>query len=195
MKKKNFLTIFLIIFSLAIVSILNAINIQKDLASKVIRLHVIANSDSKLDQEIKLKVRDEIIKELSPALIKSNSIGESRNIILNNIKKIKKISENYSDKKVTVCLDHSNFPTKEYEGISFPAGNYEALKITIGEGKGKNWWCVMFPPLCFTNSSISFSENSVKTLKQNLTNEEYELISTHSPKIKFKFKILELINH
>ena len=100
-----------------------------------------------------------------------------------------------SDLDLTLNIANSKFPTKTYETYSFPAGNYEALKITIGEGTGENWWCVMFPPLCFTNSSVEFSDDAVETLKQNLTDEEYELISqSNKSKIKIKFKLLEWLN-
>ncbi len=198
MKKKSVFIIFFIFLLINMAITVNAVNTQKNLANKVIRLHIIANSDSKVDQEIKLKVRDEIIKELSPMLVKATNIGESREIIFSNISNIEKIANDtlkkYCDYTASATLTQSNFPTKNYNNISFPAGEYEALKVTIGKGKGKNWWCVMFPPLCFTNSSISFSDESIETLKQTLSNEEFELISSKTPKVKVKFKILELFN-
>lgn len=129
---------------------------------KLIRFHVIANSDSKEDQELKLKVRDKIIAYLSPKLEKSKSIEETKKIIENNITVIediasKEIKENDKSYSVSANLGYSNFPTKKYSNIVLPAGNYKALRVVIGSGEGKNWWCVMFPPLCFVdiNSGIT----------------------------------------
>jgi len=199
MLKKYAFIIFSLIITIFIYTSIHSINIQKNISNKLIRLHVIANSNSNLDQSIKLKVRDEIIKNISPLLQNCSNVKESRTILENNINKIEKIANTtlakYCNDTATVCISNSNFPTKTYDNFSFPAGTYEALKITIGEGKGENWWCVMFPPLCFTNSSIEFSDEAVETLKQNLDDEEYELISeSNKSKVKIKFKLLEWLN-
>ena len=198
MLKKKIFIISLFIITILIYTSAYAINIQNNIADKVIRLHVIANSNSTIDQSIKLKVRDEVIKNISPLLNCSN-INESRAVLSNNLNKIEEIANatlaKYCDDKANVNISNSKFPTKTYDNFSFPAGNYEALKITIGEGKGENWWCVMFPPLCFTNSSVEFSDNAVETLKQNLSDEEYEFISeSNKSKVKIKFKLLEWLN-
>ena len=197
--KKNILIIFIISFCAFYWFATYTINLQHSLASKVIRLHIIANSNSVVDQSVKLKVRDNVIKEISPLLAKSSSIAESREIIKNNINFIETIANNtlseHSNNTATATLTSSNFPIKKYSGISFPAGEYEALKITIGEGTGENWWCVMFPPLCFTNSAVEFDEDSIATLQKNLSNEEYKLISeSNKSEVKIKFKLLELLN-
>ena len=115
---------------------------------------------------------------------------------MDNIKNIaSEVVSEYADYPIAVSLNSSNFPTKHYQKVSFPAGEYEALKIIIGEGKGNNWWCVMFPPLCFTNSSAgTFNEKSEKTLKENLTDEEYNLINSDKPDVIIKFRLLEWWN-
>jgi stage II sporulation protein R len=199
MIKKNFFIIFFILFVFAYYSSVYLYNLQNSIANKIIRFHVIANSDSSFDQSLKLKVRDKIIEYLSPLLENSKNINESRKIIEQNIDNIENIAietlSKFSNYTAKAELTYSNFPTKTYDDYSFPAGNYEALKITIGEGEGKNWWCVMFPPLCFTDSSIEFPEKSIETLSTNLSEKELDLISNaDKPNIQVKFKILEWLN-
>ena len=199
MLKKKFFIIFLFFLSFLLYTSFYSINIQKNISDKVIRLHVIANSNSAIDQSIKLKVRDEIVKNISPLLNNCSNIVESRTVLNNNLYKIEQIAnttlKKYCNDKATASISNSNFPTKTYDNFSFPAGNYEALKVVIGEGKGENWWCVMFPPLCFTNSSVEFSDDAIETLKQNLSDEEYEFISeSNKSNVKIKFKLLEWLN-
>lgn len=199
MIQKSFLiTILLCIFTF-IVYILNCVSIQNSLADKVLRLHILANSNSIFDQELKLEVRDKVVEFLTPKLENSKNLNETKEIISKNLYNIEKVANEIVSKKsnykIAVSLNKSIFPTKHYDNISFPAGNYEALKITIGEGNGNNWWCVMFPPLCFTNSSAgSFTEASSKVLKENLSKTEYNLINSTEPNVKLKFRILEWWN-
>ncbi len=190
------------IISLLVLStlyIFNCVSIQHSLANKVLRLHILANSNSNFDQTLKLKVRDKVVEFLTPKLKDSKNLNETKQIISNNLVNIKDIAEQIvsqnSDYSVNVSLSTSSFPTKYYEDFSFPAGTYESLKIVIGEGNGNNWWCVMFPPLCFTNSSAgTFNETSTQTLKDNLTEEEYNLINSKKTNVQVKFKLLEWIN-
>lgn len=173
-----------------------------DYKEKLIRFHVIANSDKEEDQNLKLKVRDEVITYLQPKLEKSSSLKESENIIKNEYENLEKISkdiivENGYNYNVEVELQYSNFPAKQYSSVVLPAGKYKALKIIIGEGKGKNWWCVMFPPLCFVDDENGvIDEKTDKKLKEILSPEEYDLIMTkNETKVtssKFKFKIAEI---
>lgn len=170
---------------------------------KLIRFHVIANSDSDEDQKLKLKVRDEIIAYLDPMLDKSKSIEESEKIINENKGKIVEISnevikENKYKYDVKAELGYSNFPTKQYSNIVLPAGKYKALKVVIGEGKGKNWWCVMFPPLCFVDIDNGITgKETENNLKKVLSEKEYSMIAsqekTNIEDIKLKFKIIEII--
>ncbi|MCC0682995.1 stage II sporulation protein R [Clostridioides sp. ZZV15-6383] len=178
-------------------------NISKDYKDKLIRFHVIANSNTDEDQELKLKVRDEVIKYLQPKLQNSKSIKESEAIIkkeYSNLEEISKniILENGYNYSVKVGIQYSNFPTKQYSNIVLPAGEYKALKIIIGKGEGKNWWCVMFPPLCFVDESNGVIDKSTDDkLKEVLTDEEYKLIKQDTPKktsrVKIKFKVLEVV--
>ena len=197
--KKIFIS-FSILFLIIALSLTYCVSIQKSLSSKVLRLHILANSNSTFDQELKLKVKDEIVNYLTPLLKDSKNLGETKKIIAENISEIKNIAKlvtnKYSNYNVKVSISNSNFPTKTYGNISFPAGNYEALKVEIGEAKGNNWWCVMFPPLCFTNSSAGvFDDDSNKKLKETLSSSEYAMINnTNNPSVKIKFKLLELWN-
>ena len=197
--KKKFFIIFFILFAFFYYTSIYLYNLQNSIASKIIRFHVIANSDSNFDQALKLKVRDKTVQYLTPILENSKSINESRKIIEQNINNIENIAietlSEFSDYTAKVELTNSNFPTKAYENYAFPAGIYETLKITIGEGNGQNWWCVMFPPLCFTDSAIEFPEKSVETLSENLSEKELELISnSNQTSVQIKFKILEWLN-
>lgn len=170
---------------------------------KLIRFHVLANSDSDEDQELKLKVRDAIIQYLQPMLKDSKSIEQSEEIILaesDNLKSIGEniIRENGYNYEVEVKLEYNNFPAKQYSNIVLPAGEYKALRILIGEAEGKNWWCVMFPPLCFVdeNNGVIDKETDEK-LKSVLTEEEYDLIAEdnieQTKNVKLKFKVIEII--
>lgn len=197
--KKKFFIIFFIFFAFSYYTGVYLYNLQNSIANKVIRFHVIANSDSSFDQALKLKVRDKTVEYLTPLLENSKTINESREVIEQNIDNIENIAIEtlaiFSDYTAAVELTDCKFPTKNYGDYSFPAGNYEALKITIGEGNGQNWWCVMFPPLCFTDSAIEFPEKSIETLSNNLSKKELELISnSDKPKVQIKFKILEWLN-
>lgn len=175
--------------------------IVENISSKIIRFHVIANSDSKEDQELKLKVRDEILKYISPKLKNSKDIKESRKILKKHNKEIIDIAKSVVEKngynyKVQSTLSRENFPQKTYGNITLPQGNYEAYRIIIGTGYGHNWWCVMFPPLCFIDESKSKvdEEATEKEMKMVLDNEEYDCINnSNKHKIKVKFKIFKLL--
>lgn len=210
-KIKSRLTILVLCFisvvSLMTVSISGEIkkidSMSLDYKEKLIRFHVLANSDSEEDQNLKLKVRDAIIDYLQPKLINSSSIEESEKIIIseyNNLEKIGKniIKENGYNYDIKVGIDYSNFPAKQYSNVVLPAGEYKALRIIIGSGQGKNWWCVMFPPLCFVDEQKgTIDKETDARLREVLTEEEYEMITQKSAtevnKVKFKFKIVEIL--
>ncbi len=169
--------------------------VMADISSNVIRLHIIANSDSENDQNLKLKVRNEIIEYLKPLLKNASNVEETKKIINNNIKAIENVAEKAIKKDgytycVTANFGNYKFPTKAYENARFPKGNYDALRIVIGNGAGKNWWCVLYPQLCFTGGTDgTLSDEGEARLKNVLTDDEYEMIT--SDKINFKFRIVE----
>ncbi|MEK6264419.1 MAG: stage II sporulation protein R [Clostridium sp.] len=204
--KKFILTSVTIIIIISIA--LNTKNIsgkanQSDVAGKLIRFHVIANSDDKVDQDLKLKVRDSVLEYVSPKLINSKDIEESRKIINNENKNIKKIAEMVINKNgfkyaVATTLSKEYFPVKTYGNITLPQGEYEAFRILIGSGTGQNWWCVMFPPLCFvdiTKGDVAFEETE-RDMRGVLSEDEYELIDNtkDNKEIIVKFKVMEIFS-
>lgn len=202
----SILVVILITSTFVIIKEVNKIEAcTYDYKDKLIRFHVIANSDSDKDQKLKLKVRDEVISYLQPKLENSNSIEESEKIIKNEYKTLENISKKVISKNgynyiVKVGLEYSNFPAKQYSSVVLPAGKYKALRIIIGEGKGKNWWCVMFPPLCFIDDQNGIiDEKTDKKLKEVLTEEEYDLIMAKNKSevknLEFKFKITEVFQN
>jgi stage II sporulation protein R len=176
-------------------------SVSKDISDNLLRLHVIANSDSEADQELKLKVRDEILKYVQTILEDSTSIKETIAIVNSKMEEIIAIAEaevraNNLDYSVKADIGNYPFPTKTYGDVALPAGYYQALRVVIGEGEGTNWWCVLFPPLCFVDASKGKVPQPVKDdLKKVLTAEEYKLIVTtddeHDLPIKVKFKVVE----
>ena len=202
----SILVVILITSTFVIIKEVNKIEAcTYDYKDKLIRFHVIANSDSEEDQKLKLKVRDEVISYLQPKLENSNSIEESEKIIKNEYKTLENISKKVISKNgynytVKVGLEYSNFPAKQYSSVVLPAGKYKALRIIIGEGKGQNWWCVMFPPLCFVDDQNGIiDEKTDKKLKEVLTEEEYDLIMAKNKSevknLEFKFKITEVFQN
>ena len=199
MKKYILLLIVSVLFLLlSAYSYVNAIS--NNLADSVFRLHVIANSDSKEDQELKYKVRDSLIEYMNTLTNDMNSKEEVIEIAKAHLEDFKEIAQNVVKENgynydVNVKIGNFSFPTKTYGDISFPAGFYDALKVEIGKAEGQNWWCVMFPPLCFVDvTSGVVPEESKENLQENLGDEEYELISDtkNSSVLDIKFKIIEL---
>ena len=195
--------LLLVILAAWIISYNYAEDVNAGLSQNLVRLHVVANSDSASDQALKLKVRDAIIDYMKDKLASSKNIDETRDIINSNLKNIEELSlkvikENNSSYGVKASLGNYSFPTKTYGDIALPAGEYQALKVVIGEGVGANWWCVLFPPLCFIDATHGTIPDSVKQdLKSSLTSEEYKLITTADNEedipVKIKFKVVELL--
>lgn len=176
--------------------------VSENLSNSVFRLHVIANSDTKEDQDLKYIVRDKLIEYMDTLSQSCSSKEEVIKIAQDNLDDFKQIAENTIREQgysypVEVEIGNFEFPTKTYGDISFPAGYYDALRVKIGEAKGKNWWCVMFPPLCFVDVTTGIvPDNSKDDLKQNLSNEEYKIISdTESSDITLKFKLIEFFEN
>lgn len=176
---------------------------QQSIAEKLIRFHVLANSDSLEDQALKLKIRDKVLKYIAPKMAKCKSAEESKAVLKENDGNIKQIAEDVVSENgykygVKTELSKVQFPVKEYGTIVLPEGKYEAYRILIGSAKGHNWWCVMFPPLCFTDITKGDVEvkKTQEEMKQALTKEEYELVDNSneinkSNNIVVKFKIAE----
>lgn len=200
MKKiKNLFIIILLLFIYCIICAFSYVNaVSTDIQNSVFRLHVIANSDSDEDQNLKYIVRDKVLEYISSISDSSMTKDEVIALANKNINEIQKIAEdtiheNGYDYSVKLNIGNFSFPTKKYGDITFPAGFYDALKIEIGEAKGHNWWCVMFPPLCFVDvTSGIVPDESKQTIRDNLSEEEYKLLSENSGNMNFKFKIVEM---
>ena len=181
--------------------------ISTNLSNSVLRLHVIANSDTVEDQLLKYKVRDNIINYMNSISENITSKEDAFKLVEENKDKFIQIAkhtilDNGFDYDININFSNFYFPTKSYGDITFPAGNYDAIKIEIGEAKGQNWWCVMFPPLCFVDvTSGIVPEESKDIIKDNLSTEEYSIISSGNSNnsensiVKFKFKLIELLNN
>lgn len=169
------------------------------LASQVIRFHVLANSNTDADQKLKLKVRDRVINEMNNLFDSNGDIALARCTVIENIDKIKAIAKdeilkNGCSYDVKVSLGSSDFPTKNYGEIVLPAGTYEALKIEIGSAEGQNWWCVLFPPLCFVDEScVAYDSEAAIKLSESVGNKNAPLLQNEkSPAVKLKFKTYEI---
>ncbi len=200
--KKNFKMViilsFLLFIYISICAISYAQNVSTDIANSVFRLHVIANSNSKEDQDLKYVVRDNLLNYMNSICKDCKTKQEAILVAEQNIDTFEQIASNTVQEQgysyaVKVNIGNFEFPTKNYGDISLPAGYYDALKVEIGEAKGQNWWCVMFPPLCFVDiSSGVVPDESKELMKEDLSEEEFALISEQSDQqIQFKFKLLE----
>ena len=158
---------------------------QSAISGKLVRLHVIAVSDAQEEQELKLRVRDAVLEYLSPRLIGASDSGQARVIRQQELDGIRQAAERAAEgRNVTVALGRERYPTRSYEGFTLPAGKYESLRITLGEGKGHNWWCIVFPPVC-----LSASQGD--TVEQQLGEEDFRLIS-EGDGYALRFRALEL---
>lgn len=176
--------------------------IQQGIAEQVIRFHVIANSNSEEDQNLKIKLKDYIAGYMQEVLKDSTSIKETREIINQNLPQIQKKAEEFVKSQgysyeIQAKLANCHFPEKIYGDCSFPAGDYEALEIIIGSGEGRNWWCVVYPSLCFVDGTYAeVSEETKEELKDALTEEEYAEITNQSNKdveVKYTFKTIDIL--
>lgn len=201
---KKFLILIILLFIYTIICAFSYVNaVSSNIESTVFRLHVIANSDSKEDQDLKYIVRDNILTYINEISKNASTKEEVIEIAQNNIDTIKQIAqetvyENGYNYSVNIKIGNFAFPTKQYGDISLPAGFYDALRVEIGSASGQNWWCVMFPPLCFVDvSSGVVPEESKEVLQENLSYEEYSLLSENqnNPDMNFKFRIVELFQN
>ena len=193
--------IFIFLFFILFSSISYCKEIENNFKNNIFRLHIIANSDSAFDQKIKYEIRNNILNYMNSLDNNFFSKESVINFMISHKSKFLEISSNtlkhYNlNYSINIEIGNFYFPTKQYNNLKFPKGFYNGLKITLGKGKGKNWWCVMFPPLCLINSTTCIFPNySEETLKNNLNSDNYNLISNYnnSDSIKFKFKLYELL--
>lgn len=166
-------------------------SLQQSLAGKVLRFHVRANSNSVSDQILKYQVRDEVAAYLQEELAEADSLSESRQVVTESLEEIENTARSVleaegSSYSVKASVGEEWFPQKSYGSFCFPQGNYEALVVEIGSGAGRNWWCVMYPNLCFSGSVYEVDETG-KELKEVLDEKEYrQIIQNKDYKVRFK---------
>lgn len=202
----NRLTVFLLTFSiltalmLPVSALLPTVS-DAELYGNIIRLHVVANSDSEADQELKLKVRDGILGTVSELLRGVNDRSEAENVLRDSLYLIEEAARRVllsdeSDCGVAVTLTEEYYPTRVYENVALPAGRYTSLRVLIGDAEGRNWWCVLFPTLCVTAESeitaaAMIDGTEAVLLEAGLTPSQIRMITGSTPDVKVKFRILE----
>ena len=197
---KKLLICTFIILTLALIAGLFPVHGEGEIYDTVVRLHVIANSDSEEDQALKLLVRDRILEVVSPAIENCSSQAEAIAAIGKISDKIELAAEEVVrsqgfDYDVNVTIGEEYYPTKTYESCAFPEGKYVSLRVCIGDAEGQNWWCCLFPTLCLSAASDGSSRSNEEAfVDAGLTSEQYKIITeTGSVKYKIRFKILETI--
>lgn len=198
---KKILICTFIILAISLFAGMLPIHGESEIYDTVVRLHVLANSDTEEDQALKLKVRDEVIAAVTPAVEGCRSQSEAIERIEKILPAIEEralasVMEQGYDYSVKVVLGEEYYPTRSYETCAFPQGKYVSLRVLIGEGEGQNWWCCLFPPLCLSAATDSAGESNEEAfISVGLTGDQYKVITeTSNPKYRVRFKILEAIS-
>lgn len=175
----------LIALSLTTLAALWAQGRHSSISGKLVRFHVIAVSDDEYEQQLKLRVRDAVLEYISPRLEGAESSSQAREILTAELDNIRETAQAVSEGRgVTVTLTRENYPTKSYEGFTLPAGEYDSLRVILGEGQGHNWWCIVFPPVCLSAAQAD-------TVEEQLGEEDFRLISEDGG-YELRFRALEL---
>ncbi len=199
MFKKTLFTLSAIIIFVATLYVGSVYNMKSHISESVLRLHIMGESDTDRDQNLKILVRNRILNDFGGLFSECTSLDDSiktANKYKNEIESSAsdELVKNGCFSSVTANVSKCRFPTKIYENIALPGGEYTALNIKIGDAKGKNWWCVMYPPLCVGKNTVKLDGKASDILKSALSSEEYRLVTeSDSPNIKFKFKIAEIL--
>ena len=190
-----------VILAIALVAGFLPVHGEEEIYDTVVRLHVVANSDSDEDQALKLKVRDSIIEVVTPAVKECRTQDEAIEAIEAIMPEIEEraretVRKEGSNYEVKVLLGEEYYPTKKYETCAFPEGEYVSLRVLLGEGEGQNWWCCLFPPLCLSAATGSTDEsNEDAFISAGLNADQYKIITeSDTPKYKVRFKILETLS-
>lgn len=197
---KKILICTIVVLAISLVAGFLPIHGESEIYDTVVRLHVVANSDTDADQSLKLKVRDAVIGVVTPAVDGCKSQSEAIAAIGGIMEDINEAAQNVVreegyDYSVKVTVGEEYYPTKTYESCAFPEGTYVSLRVLIGEAEGQNWWCCLFPPLCLSAAGADDQKsNEDAFISVGLTGEQYKVITeTDSPQYRARFKILETI--
>lgn len=188
---KALITFTSLVLVMTVLSAAFPVNGEMEIYDSVVRLHVLANSDEREDQALKLAVRDAVLLDMSEYMQSCGGVEQARHTVEENAERIKNtalecIKEHGYDYGAEVLLGYEDYPTREYEGVSLPQGKYYSVRIKIGKGEGKNWWCVLFPPLCLASAA----KHDDGLVQAGLTPEEVDILTDNDSKeyvIKFKF--------
>ena len=197
MPKRFYVAIVVLLIALMALSFL-PVHGERDIYDTVVRLHVLANSDTEEDQALKLRVRDAVLAASAPMVQDCTTQAEAVEALTAHLNDLEAAalsvvqSEGY-DYPVTVFLGEEDYPTRVYESCAFPAGTYVSLRVLIGEGEGQNWWCCLFPPLCLSAATAK-EDNEDAFIQVGLTKDQYGIITeTGKTKYKVRFKLLEVL--
>lgn len=192
----SIILILILIFSFAASY---AQNVHRDLSRSVVRLHIIANSDTECDQELKLAVRDRLLERFGELFSECPDAGAALQTANANLDLIESVAADEISRRgfgysVSAETGKFPFPTKVYGDVRLPSGSYNAVRVEIGNAAGHNWWCVMYPPLCFTDGVAEVADSSRKKLRESLSESDYKLIteSDGSMPVEIRFKLAEI---
>ena len=199
MPKKFYVAIVILLVTMMALSFL-PVHGERDIYDTVVRLHVLANSDSEADQALKLRVRDAVLEVSAPMVEDCGSQAEAVETLTAHLAELEAAAaeviaaEGY-DYPVTVLLGEEDYPTRTYESCAFPAGTYVSLRVCIGEAEGQNWWCCLVPPLCLSAATAkNEADNEDAFIQVGLTKDQYGIITeTGKTKYKVRFKLLEVL--
>lgn len=197
MPKRFYVAIVVLLLTLMALSFL-PVHGEREIYDTVVRLHVLANSDSEEDQALKLAVRDAILEVTAPLVEDCTSQEEAITVLSEHLTELETaarevIAEAGRTDGISVLLGEEEYPTRVYESCAFPAGTYVSLRVLIGEGEGQNWWCCLFPPLCLSAATAG-EDNEDAFIRVGLSKDQYGIITeTGKTKYKVRFKILEVI--
>ncbi len=185
-----FLTLLLVTESPHYLQDKSTSTLQQQIATQVLRFHIRANSDTVADQQKKLRIKQSLLEWLTPILSENTSKSETIQCIRKNLPDIRKEATRMAaPEPVTVTLQKEWFPEKTYGTCTFPEGIYDALRVDIGQAKGHNWWCVLYPSLCFADAlEPSMTEEGEEKLQQVLDEDAYDLL-LHPQKLKIRFRL------
>ena len=197
MPKRFYVAIVVLLIAMMALSFL-PVHGEREIYDTVVRLHVLANSDSDEDQALKLKVRDGVLEAAAPYLTECKTQADAVEALTAHLTDLEAAAtavmaaEGY-DYPVTVLLGEEDYPTRTYDSCAFPAGTYVSLRVLIGEGEGQNWWCCLFPPLCLSAATAK-QDNEDAFIQVGLTKDQYGIITeTGKTKYKVRFKLLEVL--
>ena len=197
---KRLLICAFLVLTVALVSGLFPVHGEEKIYDTVVRLHVLANSDSEADQALKLKVRDRVVELVSPAVEGCKTQTEAIAAIGGIMDSLEGaaeevVAEEGYDYDVSILMGEEYYPTRTYESCAFPEGEYVSLRVCIGDADGQNWWCCLFPPLCLSAASDEADEDNEEAfISVGLTGDQYKVITeSDKPKYRVRFKILETI--